>query len=124
MGCANIKETQMITLICFYEIDNKEQKNYCLKLKENYKGSKPIKYEIKQIPQVSFGIKLRIKGNIYDIQKVFDDREETMIESLNKIYELIDNNSDNNINIKEKKETKEDKENKGGEEDKENNNNK
>ena len=106
MGCANIKETQIITLICFYEMDNQEQKNYCIKLKENYKGSKPIKYEIKQIPQVSFGIKIRIKGKIYDIQKIFDDREETMNESLNKIYELIENNDNITKNKNDVKENK------------------
>ena len=92
MGCGNTKDLQIITLLCFYEIDNKEQKNYCLKLKENYKGNQPIKYEIKQIPEVPFGIKLRIKGKIFDIQKVFDNRDEAMNESLQKIYELIEKN--------------------------------
>ena len=100
MGCANTKDVQTPTLICFYEADNKEQKNYCLKLKENYNGNKPIKYEIKQIPQVPFGIKLRKNGKIVDIQKIFDNREEVMNETLKKIYDLVENNNNNEVNEK------------------------
>ena len=103
MGCANTKDVQTPTLICFYEADNKEQKNYCLKLKENYNGNKPIKYEIKQIPQVPFGIKLRKNGKIVDIQKIFDNREEVMNETLNKIYDLVENKNNNNNEVNEKK---------------------
>ena len=97
MGCTSSKNIQIPTLICFYEIDNKEQKNYCLKLKENYKGNKPIKYEIKQIPQISFAIKLRKDGQIIDIQKIFDNREEIMNETLQKIYDILNGNNTNNI---------------------------
>ena len=103
MGCANTKDVQTPTLICFYEADKKEQKNYCLKLKENYNGNKPIKYEIKQIPQVPFGIKLRKNGKIVDIQKIFDNREEVMNETLNKIYDLVENKNNNNNEVNEKK---------------------
>ena len=103
MGCANTKDVQTPTLICFYEADNKEQKNYCLKLKENYNGNKPIKYEIKQIPQVPFGIKLRKNGKIVDIQKIFDNREEVMNETLKKIYDLVENKNNNNNEVNEKK---------------------
>ena len=98
MGCTNSKDIQIPTLICFYEVDNKEQKNYCLKLKENYKGNKPIKYEIKQIPQIPFSIKLRKDGKIIDIQKIFDNREEIMNETLQKIYDLLKINDSNNEN--------------------------
>ena len=91
MGCQETKD-QLPTLLCFYETDNNEQKNYCLKLKENYSGSKNIRYDIKPIPQIPFGIKLRINGKIIDIQKVFDNSDEAMNQALNKIYELLDNN--------------------------------
>ena len=105
--CTNSKDIQMPTLVCFYEIDNKEQKNYCLKLKENYKGNRPIKYEIKQIPQIPFAIKLRKDGKIIDIQKIFDNREEIMNETLQKIYDLLNENNNknnkNNNNINENK---------------------
>ncbi len=99
MGCSESKDTQLPTLICFYEMENKEQKNYCIKLKDNYNGNKPIKYDMKSIPQIPFGIKLRINGEIIDIQKIFDNREEVMNETLNKIYDLVDKNDKN----KEKK---------------------
>lgn len=104
MGCSESKDAPIATLVCFCEVDNQEQKNYCLKLKENYVGEKPIKYEIKQIPQIPFGIKLRIKGKIIDVQKIFDNREETMNETLNKIYEMLDKKG---IQENEKEEEKE-----------------
>ena len=90
MGCTDPKDKNMITLLCFYETGNELQKNYCLKLKENYQGEKPIKYEIKQIPQVPFGIKLKINGKLFDIQKIFDDREEAMKEAVTKITNLVE----------------------------------
>ena len=102
MGCTNLKDKQLPTLICFYETGNEMQKSYCLKLKENYKGSKPLKYEIKQIPQVSFSIKLRINGKLIEIEKIFDNREETMKETLKKIEELLQSNGDEKDKAKEK----------------------
>ena len=104
MGCEETKD-QLPTLLCFYETENNEQKNYCLKLKENYRGSKNIRYEIKQIPQIPFGIKLRINEKVIDIQKVFNDSDEAMNQTLNKIYELLDNNG----NEKEKEEKENEK---------------
>ena len=104
MGCSESKDAPIATLVCFYEVDNQEQKNYCLKIKENYIGEKPIKYEIKEIPQIPFAIKLRINGKIIDIQKIFDNREETMNDTLNKIYEIIKKNG---IQENEKEEEKE-----------------
>ena len=102
MGCKNPNDKQIPTLICFYETGNEIQKNYCLKLKENYNGSKPIKYEIKQIPQVSFSIKLRINGKLIEIEKIFDNREEAMKETLKKIEELIESNGEKKDKVKEK----------------------
>ena len=98
MGC-NDSRNRMITLICYYETGNNEQKSYCNKLKENYKGNTHIRFEIKDIPQVHFGIKLRISDKTIDIQKVFDNREETMNEILEKIYKCIEENE----KMKEKK---------------------
>ena len=37
-------ERENPTLICFYEHDNEEQKNYCIKLKDNFKNEKTINY--------------------------------------------------------------------------------
>ena len=102
MGCTDPNNKQMPLLICFYETGNEMQKNYCLKLKENYNGSKPLKYEIKQIPQVSFCIKLKINGKLIDIEKIFDNREEAMKETLKKIEELIESNGDEKDKTKEK----------------------
>ena len=106
MGCTDPINKQMPTLICFYETGNEMQKNYCLKLKENYNGSKPLKYEIKQIPQVSFSIKLRINGKLIEIEKIFDNREESMKETLKKIEELVESNGDEKDKTKEKEKEK------------------
>ena len=92
MGCTDLKDKQMPALICFYEEGNDMQKNYCMKLKENYNGNKPLKYEIKHIPQVSFSIKLKINGKLIEIEKVFDNSEERIKETLTKINELIESN--------------------------------
>ena len=91
MGCEETKD-QLPTLLCFFEEGNNEQKNYCIKIKDNYNGTKNIRYDIKTIPQIPFGIKLRTKGKLIDIQKVFDNSDEAMNQTLNKINELLDNN--------------------------------
>ena len=87
MGCAQATDTP--TLICFYETGKNEQKDYCIKLKDNIKNEKTIKFEIKSVPQVNFSVKFKLNGKLHDIQTNFDDSEDTMNESLQKIYALL-----------------------------------
>ena len=76
-------------LICFYESGNEEQKEYCIKLKDNFKHEKTINYEIESIPKVPFGIKIAYNTQILDLQKEFDDSEDTMYETLRKAYDFL-----------------------------------
>ena len=47
MGCCGGKKDKYPTLICFFETKNEEQKAYCIKLKDNFKSEKTIRFEIK-----------------------------------------------------------------------------
>ena len=76
-------------LICFYESGNEEQKNYCIKLKDNFKHEKTINYAIKSKENVPFGIKIAYYSQNLDLQKEFDDSEDTMYETLRKAYDFL-----------------------------------
>ena len=56
MGCGESKN-QLPTLLCFFENGNEQQKDYCLKLKDQFRHEKPIRFEIKSTPGVNFSIK-------------------------------------------------------------------
>ncbi len=43
MGCTQANEPPI--LICFYETGNEDQNNYWIKLKDNWKHEKGIKFE-------------------------------------------------------------------------------
>ena len=87
MGCTQANEPP--TLICFYERGNEDHKNYCIKLKDNWKHEKGIKFEIKSVPQVKFSVKFKYNQKLTELQKDFNDSEETMNETLQKAYNLI-----------------------------------
>jgi hypothetical protein len=87
MGCVQATETP--TLICFYEQGNNEQKDYCIKLKDNFKNEKTIKFEIKSVPQVNFSVKFKVNGRLHVIQTEYNNSETVMNESLEKIYNLL-----------------------------------
>ena len=87
MGSAQANEQP--TLICFYETGNEEQKKYCIKLKDNWKHEKGIKFDIKSVPQVKFSVKFKYNQKLTELQKDFNDSEETMNETLQKAYNLI-----------------------------------
>ena len=76
-------------LICFYESGNEKQKEYCIKLKDNFKHEKTINYEIESIPKVPFCIQIAYNTQILDLQKEFDDSEDTMYETLRKAYDFL-----------------------------------
>ena len=87
MGCDETKE-KLPTLLCFFEMNNEQQKNYCLKLKDNFKHEKPIRFEIKSTPGVNFCVQFKIKGETHKIQTIFN--EEEMENSLQAMYKLLD----------------------------------
>jgi hypothetical protein len=76
-------------LICFYESGNEKQKEYCNKLKDNFKHEKAINYAIKSKENVPFGIKIAYYSQNLDLQKEFDDSEDTMNETLRKAYDFL-----------------------------------
>ena len=88
MGC---KESKSIpTLLCFFETGNVPQGKYCLKIRDNFKHEKTINYQIKSEKDMKFSIKFKIKDKMYDIQNDFDCSEEKLNDTLNKIYQLLD----------------------------------
>ena len=89
MGCNESKD-QLPALICFFETGNEQQKKYCLKLKDNFRHQKPIRFEIKSSPGVQFSIKFKIKDQLHSIQSVFNDSEDQMNNSLNIMYKYLD----------------------------------
>ena len=84
------REPNLPQLICFYESGNEEQKEYFNKLIANFKHEQTINYEIESKEKVPFGIKIAYNSKIQDLQKEFDDSEETMRETLRKAYEFLD----------------------------------
>ena len=89
MGCKEAKEFSYPTLLCFFETGNTAQGIYCLKIRDNFKHEKSINYQIKSEKDMKFSIQFKIKDNIHDIQTEFDDSDEAMNNSLNKMYELL-----------------------------------
>ena len=90
MGCNESNEKNYPTLLCFFEAENEIQKNYCLKIKDNFQHEKSIKFEIKSTPGVNFAIKFKYRGKVHDIQNTFDNSDEAMNQSLEKMYKLLD----------------------------------
>ena len=77
-------------LECFFEQGNEIQKEYCLKLKDNFYSEQTIKYEIKSLPKAKFSICFTKNNKKYSIQKTFVNSDEALYETLNKIYSIID----------------------------------
>ena len=90
MGCKEIGDKDIPVLICFFEPNNDQQKNYCLNLKDNFQHEKTIKYEIRSTSDNKFSIQLKIKDKVYDIQTEFVGSEEDMNNALNKMYTILD----------------------------------
>ena len=67
----------------------KKQKDYCIKLKNNFKHQKTIIYDIQSIPKVPFCIKIVGNEKIVDLQKQFSDNDEVMEETLKKAYDFL-----------------------------------
>ena len=91
MGCDETKDN-FPTLLCFFEQQNEIQKNYCIELKNNFQHEQSIKFQISSTPQVGFSVKFRLKGITHNIQDTFDSSKEAMENSLQKMYDLINEN--------------------------------
>ena len=89
MGCKNSKDPNVPTLLCFFETGNESQAAYCLKLRDNFQNEKTINYQIKSGEKMAFAIKFKIRNTIHDIQNNFDDSENAMNQSLQKMYDLL-----------------------------------
>ena len=89
--CGSTQDTNTPVLLCFFETQNEEQKNYCLKLKDNFHNERTIKFEIKSVPSVPFSIKFKMNGKIHELQKIYDNSEEAMNNTLNAAYQLLNN---------------------------------
>ena len=89
MGCDASKD-QLPALLCFFETGNEEQKQYCIKLKDNFRHQKSVRFEIKSSPGVPFSIKFKYKGKLHNIQSAFNDSEVEMNNSLDIMYKILD----------------------------------
>ena len=87
MGCDESKDSLPV-LMCFFEVGNEQQKNYCLQLKDNFHHVKSVRFEIKSLAGVNFSIQFKLNGETHKIQTIFNEDE--MQNTLNKMYELLD----------------------------------
>ena len=90
MGCNESKDKNLPTLLCEFEINNEEQKKYCLDLRDRFNHDKIIRFEIKSMDGTNFSVKFKIKGKIYDIQNIFENSEEAKNNALQQMYDLLD----------------------------------
>ena len=89
MGCQDAKDSNVPTLLCYFETGNETQANYCLMIRDNFKHEKTINYQIKSGGKLQFKIQFKIKKKLYDIQTEFDNSENAMHQALNKMYDLL-----------------------------------
>ena len=92
MGCNDAKETNYPVLLCFFETGNEDQKQYCIKIKDNFQHERAIRFEIKSSPGVEFSVKFRLNGKLHDIQNSFDSSDNAMNQALEKMYNLLNEN--------------------------------
>ena len=89
---SKIKKNVFGSLICNFENKNNEQKNYCIKLRNNIKFPIDIGYEIKSFKEDIFSIQFLLNGKIYLLQNEKNYSNEMMINTLNKLYNLLNSN--------------------------------
>ena len=90
MGCNETKSTtpNLPTLTMIFEPQNETQKAYCIKIQQNFRHAKSIKYEIKSFANSTFSIMLQINGTVHQIQNVYNENE--FDNTMQKLYELLD----------------------------------
>ena len=90
MDCGETKNSNFPFLMCNFEFDNEEQKEFCIKLKDSCIHQKSIRYEIKKTNEY-FSIKLKLEKNIYNIKTEYiNSSDEEIQETLKAIYSKLD----------------------------------
>ena len=92
MGCKEVNDptTNLPTLICTVEPKNQAQKQYCIKLKDNFNYPTSVKYEIKAYAGSTFNILLVIQGKNHSIQTTLNESDENEVKNnLQKIYDIL-----------------------------------
>ena len=92
MGCKEVNDptANLPTLICTVEPKNEAQKQYCIKLKDNFNYPTSVKYEIKAYEGSTFNILLVIQGNNHSIQTTLNESDENEVKNnLQKIYDIL-----------------------------------
>ena len=98
MGCNEVKDptANLPSLMCIVEPKNENQKNFCLKLKENFNYPNSVKYEIRAYQGSTFNIYLVINGQQQSILTAFNENNENEVNNaLQKIYNILDSVGDN-----------------------------
>ena len=90
MGCSETKPTSpnLPVLTMIFEPQNDTQKDYCIKIQQNFRHARSIKYEIKSFANSTFSIMFQINGTVHQIQNIFNENEYD--NTLQKLYELLD----------------------------------
>ena len=92
MGCKEVNDptANLPTLICTVEPKNQAQKQYCIKLKDNFNYPTSVKYEIKAYAGSTFNILLVIQGQNHSIQTTLNESDENEVKNnLQKIYDIL-----------------------------------
>ena len=92
MGCKEVNDptANLPTLICTFEPKNQAQKQYCIKLKDNFNYPTSVKYEIKAYAGSTFNIMLVIQGKNHSIQTTLNESDENEVKNnLQKIYDIL-----------------------------------
>ena len=89
MGCNNVKDPNVPTMLCYFETGRQDQADYCIKLRDNFRNEKTINYQIKSGLRMPFSIQFKINGKVKVIQNGFDDSDKALNDSLEKMYSLL-----------------------------------
>ena len=92
MGCKEVNDptANLPTLMCTFEPKNQAQKQYCIKLKDNFNYPTSVKYEIKANAGSTFNILLVIQGKNHSIQTTLNESDENEVKNnLQKIYDIL-----------------------------------
>ena len=92
MGCKEVNDptANLPTLICTFEPKNEAQKQYCIKLKDNFNYPTSVKYEIRAYAGSTFNILLVIQGKNHSIQTTLNESDENEVKNnLQKIYDIL-----------------------------------
>ena len=92
MGCKEVNDptANLPTLRCTFEPKNQAQKQYCIKLQDNFNYPTSVKYEIKAYAGSTFNILLVIQGKNHSIQTTLNESDENEVKNnLQKIYDIL-----------------------------------